>query len=90
MDGSQVKISFDEEYRLRVLDSAQFKQAEELEKECSSFLDSKFLMPFIRTSPSICALTVADSTGYTNFSFFYALLQKLETSMRRSRRLWTS
>ena len=35
----KVKISFDSEYRVRVLDEAKFKKSEELEKECSGFLD---------------------------------------------------
>ena len=35
----KVKISFDSEYRVRVLDEARFKKSEELEKECSGFLD---------------------------------------------------
>ena len=34
-----VKISFDTEHRVRVLDEASFKRSEELEKECSGFLD---------------------------------------------------
>ena len=34
-----MKISFDSEYRVRVLDEAKFKKSEELEKECSGFLD---------------------------------------------------
>ena len=34
-----VKISFDAEYRVRVLDETKFRRSEELEKECSGFLD---------------------------------------------------
>lgn len=40
MDGSQVKISFDEEYKLRILESSKYKQAEDLDKEASTFLNS--------------------------------------------------
>ena len=35
----EVKISFDAEYRVRVLDETKFRRSEELEKECSGFLD---------------------------------------------------
>lgn len=35
----KVKISFDSEYRVRVLEEAKFKKSEELEKECSGFLE---------------------------------------------------
>ena len=46
MDGSQVKISFDDEYKLRILDAGKYKQAEELDKECSTFMDSECLEPY--------------------------------------------
>lgn len=36
----RVKISFDAEYRVRVLDSTKFNRAEELEKESSVFIES--------------------------------------------------
>lgn len=35
----KVKITFDAEYRVRVLEEGKFKQSEELEKECSGFLE---------------------------------------------------
>ena len=35
----KVKITFDADYRVRVYDEAKFKKSEELEKECSGFLD---------------------------------------------------
>ena len=35
----KIKISFDAEYKIRVLDAAKFKRGEEMEKECSSFVD---------------------------------------------------
>jgi len=35
----KVKISFDADYRVRVYDEGKFKKSEELEKECSGFLD---------------------------------------------------
>jgi intraflagellar transport protein 20 len=38
MDFENVQISFDEEFKLRVLDADKFKQTEELEKECTGFV----------------------------------------------------
>lgn len=35
----KVKISFDKEYKIRVLEAAKFERGEELEKECSSFTE---------------------------------------------------
>lgn len=35
----KVKISFDNEYRIRVLDPVKFQKGEELERECSSFVE---------------------------------------------------
>ena len=35
----KIKVSFDKEYKVRVLDPAKFQKAEELEKECSTFVD---------------------------------------------------
>jgi intraflagellar transport protein 20 len=34
----KIKISFDAEYRIRVLDPAKFTKGEDVEKECSSFV----------------------------------------------------
>lgn len=34
----RIKISFDNEYKIRVLDPVKFQKGEELEKECSSFV----------------------------------------------------
>lgn len=39
MDDSKVKISFDKEYKIRVLDPSKFQKGEELEKECSHFVE---------------------------------------------------
>lgn len=38
MDES-VKISFDKEYKIRVLEAEKFERGEELEKECSNFTE---------------------------------------------------
>lgn len=38
MDAS-VKVTFDSEYRVRVLEESKFKKSEELEKESTAFLD---------------------------------------------------
>lgn len=35
----KVKISFDKEYKLRVLDPAKFEKSEKLEKECNTFVE---------------------------------------------------
>jgi intraflagellar transport protein 20 len=35
----KVRITFDQEYKLRVLDPSKFEKAEKLEKECSSFVE---------------------------------------------------
>jgi len=35
----KVKISFDGDYKLRILEDSKFKQAEDLEKECSTFVE---------------------------------------------------
>lgn len=35
----KVKITFDKEYKLRVLDPSKFEKAESLEKECGSFVE---------------------------------------------------
>jgi hypothetical protein len=35
----KIKVSFDKEYKVRVLDAAKFQKAEELEKECSTFVE---------------------------------------------------
>eukprot|EP01038_Epipyxis_sp_PR26KG_P006621 gene6621-9088_t len=35
----KVKITFDKEYKLRVLDPVKFERGEELEKECSTFVE---------------------------------------------------
>mmetsp|Transcript_48242 Transcript_48242/g.98544 ORF Transcript_48242/g.98544 Transcript_48242/m.98544 type:complete len:128 (-) Transcript_48242:169-552(-) len=35
----KVKITFDKEYKIRVLDPAKFDKGEELEKECSTFVE---------------------------------------------------
>lgn len=35
----KVKISFDSAYQIRTYDEAKFKKSEELERECSGFLD---------------------------------------------------
>lgn len=35
----KVKISFDNEYKIRVLDPKKFARSEELEKECSQFVE---------------------------------------------------
>jgi hypothetical protein len=39
----RVKICFDKEYRIRVLDPVKFNRAEGLEKESGIFVESKFL-----------------------------------------------
>jgi len=36
-----VQVSFDANYKLRILDSQKFDQAETLDKECSTFMESK-------------------------------------------------
>jgi hypothetical protein len=51
MEDTNVKISFDEEYRLRVLESGQFTQTETLNQECTTFLDSK---SFLAIRQPIC------------------------------------
>uniref|UniRef100_A0A7S2V367 Intraflagellar transport protein 20 n=1 Tax=Fibrocapsa japonica TaxID=94617 RepID=A0A7S2V367_9STRA len=38
MDPDKVSISFDDDYRIRVLDSEKYKHTEELEKECKEFV----------------------------------------------------
>lgn len=35
----KIKITFDKEYKVRVLDPAKFEKGEELEKECSTFVE---------------------------------------------------
>jgi hypothetical protein len=35
----KVKITFDKEYKIRVLDPIKFEKGEELEKECSTFVE---------------------------------------------------
>ena len=37
----RIKISFDKDYRIRVLDPVKFNRAEELEKESGVFVESK-------------------------------------------------
>ncbi len=39
MELEKAKITFDSEYKIRVLDPVKFQKGEELEKECSSFVD---------------------------------------------------
>lgn len=39
MDEGKVKICFDKEYKVRVLDPAKFNRSEELEKECGNFVE---------------------------------------------------
>jgi uncharacterized protein YhaN len=35
----KVKITFDKEYKIRVLDPSKFQKGEELEKECANFVE---------------------------------------------------
>lgn len=37
----KVTVTFDKDYKLRILDSAKYDQAEELDKECGTFMESK-------------------------------------------------
>lgn len=39
MDEAKVKITFDKEYKIRVYDPTKFQKTEELEKECSNFVE---------------------------------------------------
>lgn len=37
----KVTVSFDKDYKLRIFDSGKYDQAEELDKECGTFMESK-------------------------------------------------
>ena len=37
----KIKVSFDSEYKIRVLEPEKFTKAEDLEKECTNFVESK-------------------------------------------------
>ena len=42
-----VAISFDEEFKVRVLDADKFKQTQELEQECTQFVNSEGPPPLV-------------------------------------------
>lgn len=41
----KIKICFDKEYKIRVMDPVKFKRSEELDVECSAFMESKYMKP---------------------------------------------
>ena len=56
MAEDKVSISFDDEFRVRVLDADKFKQTEELEAECSAFVASELIAGYT-TLPSRTSFT---------------------------------
>lgn len=38
----KMKICFDKEYKIRIMDPAKFSKSEELDTECSTFIESKY------------------------------------------------
>lgn len=37
----KIKITFDKDYKIRIMDPAKFTRSEQLDSECTAFLDSK-------------------------------------------------
>ena len=56
MDESKVSISFDDEFRLRVLDADKYKQTESLDAECTVFVNK---IQEFNTTVSVCQTTQA-------------------------------
>ena len=50
-----VAISFDDEFKVRVLDADKFKQTQELEQECTQFVNSKWELHWILLRDSLFA-----------------------------------
>ena len=42
----KVKICFDKEYRIRVMDPEKFERSEQLDVECSGFMESEYIYNF--------------------------------------------
>lgn len=38
----KIKITFDKEYKIRIMDPIKFERSEQLDTECNSFMESKF------------------------------------------------
>ena len=47
MDNDKVRIVFDKDYKIRVMDPTRFSQAEELDKECGDFVGSTTCITFL-------------------------------------------
>ncbi len=47
MEDKAIKISFDKDYKIRVFDSEKYSKGEELQQECSAFVESIIYTNFI-------------------------------------------
>jgi hypothetical protein len=43
----KVKITFDKDYKIRIMDPTKFARSEQLDLECTSFLESIIPIPFL-------------------------------------------
>jgi hypothetical protein len=43
----KVKICFDKDYKIRIMDPTKFSRSEQLDTECSAFMESKIFSPTI-------------------------------------------
>ncbi len=58
------KISFDKDYKIRVLDTAKFSHAEELVTECGGFVESKCSDKVHNSLLAYFKLTILDTYIY--------------------------